>query len=175
MQYIPQLILKFTERSPKTIFSFNSSNICFSSCFSLVKVELSVPGATKFEMCVVICFLHAECQSAVGILSNWTLNIQNEMPPPLWVWIGLNYIFSLWGTSEVNFKRKKTEKWFSRAASWPSACEKCITTHISNLAAPATGNSTFTRLKTEARWETYIWSSKFYSVVVQTSWTFSPC
>ncbi len=30
--------------------------ICFSSCFSLVKVELPVAGATKFETCVVIRF-----------------------------------------------------------------------------------------------------------------------
>ncbi len=34
--------------------------VCFSSCFSLVKVELPVAGAAKFEMCVVIHFLHAE-------------------------------------------------------------------------------------------------------------------
>ncbi len=32
--------------------------VCFSSCFSLVKVELPVVGAAKFEMCVVIRFLH---------------------------------------------------------------------------------------------------------------------
>ncbi len=30
--------------------------------------------------------------------------------PPCWVWIGLNYIFSLWDTSEVDFKGEKTEK-----------------------------------------------------------------
>ncbi len=32
-------------------------------------------------------------------------------------------------------------------AGWPSACKKRITTHISNFEAPATGNSTLTRLK----------------------------
>ncbi len=40
-------------------------HVCFSSCFSLVKVELSVNGAAKFEMCVSIHFLHAEGQPAI--------------------------------------------------------------------------------------------------------------
>ncbi len=48
---------------------------------SLVKVELPVAGAAKFEMCVVIRFLHAEGQPVIGILSNWSLKIKNEMPP----------------------------------------------------------------------------------------------
>ncbi len=34
--------------------------VCFLPYFSLVKVELPVAGAAKFEMCVVISFLHAE-------------------------------------------------------------------------------------------------------------------
>ncbi len=38
--------------------------------------------------------------------------------PPLWVWIGLNGIFSLWDISEVDFKRKKTEKWLSRSVNY---------------------------------------------------------
>ncbi len=38
--------------------------------------------------------------------------------PPLWVWIGLNYIFSLWNTLEVEFKRKKTEKWLWIPSNW---------------------------------------------------------
>ncbi len=49
--------------------------------------------------------------SYIGILSNWSLKIQNEMLPPLWVWIGLDCIFSLWDTSEVDSKGKKIEKW----------------------------------------------------------------
>ncbi len=60
-------------------------NVCFSSCFTLVKVELPVADVAKFEMCVVIRFLHAEGQPDIKILSNWSLKIQNEMPPPLWV------------------------------------------------------------------------------------------
>ncbi len=32
-------------------------------------------------------------------------------------------------------------------ADWPSACKKRISTYVPNLAVPATGNSTFTRLK----------------------------
>ncbi len=83
--------------------------VCFSSCFSLVKVELPVASAAKFEKCVVIHFLHAEGLRAVGILLNWSLKIQNEMPPPLWGWNRLNCIFSLWDTSEVDFKGKKSE------------------------------------------------------------------
>ncbi len=38
--------------------------VCFSSCFSQVKVELLVAGATNFEMRVVIRYLHAEGQLA---------------------------------------------------------------------------------------------------------------
>ncbi len=57
--------------------------MCFESCLSLVKVELLVAGVAKFEMCVVIRFLHAEGQPAIGILSNWSLKIQKEMAPPL--------------------------------------------------------------------------------------------
>ncbi len=38
--------------------------VCFPSCFSLVKVKLPGPGAAKFEMCIVIRFLHAEGQLA---------------------------------------------------------------------------------------------------------------
>ncbi len=53
--------------------------VCFTSCFSLVKVELPVVGAAKFEICVVIRFLHAESASY------WNSKIQNEMSPPLWV------------------------------------------------------------------------------------------
>ncbi len=45
-------------------------HVCFSSYFSLVKVELPVAGAAKFEKCVVIYFLHAEGQPAIGIWSN---------------------------------------------------------------------------------------------------------
>ncbi len=50
--------------------------------FSLVKEELPVAGVAKFEMCVVIHFLHADGQPAIGILLNWSLKIQNEMPIP---------------------------------------------------------------------------------------------
>ncbi len=92
--------------------------VCFSSCFSLVKVELSVAGATKFGMCVVVRFLHVEGQPAIGILSNWSLKIKNGMRPPFWVRIGLNCIFSLWDTSEVDFKGKKTEKWLGIPSNW---------------------------------------------------------
>ncbi len=56
--------------------------VCSSLCFSLVKVELPVAGAAKFEVFVVICFLHAEGQPAIGILLNWSLKIKNEMPLP---------------------------------------------------------------------------------------------
>ncbi len=84
--------------------------VSFSSCFNLIKEELPVAGAAKFEMWVKIHFLHAEGQLAIRILLNWSLIIQNEMPPPLWVWIVLNCIFNLWDTSEVDFKGKKTEK-----------------------------------------------------------------
>ncbi len=51
------------------------------------------------------------------------------------------------GYLRSGFQGEKDWKMISRSASWPSACKKCITTHISNLAAPATGNSIFTRLK----------------------------
>ncbi len=40
----------------------NLKTICFSSCFSVVKVELPVASDAKFEMCVVIRFLHIEGQ-----------------------------------------------------------------------------------------------------------------
>ncbi len=53
-----------------------------SSCFSLVKVKLPVAGAAKFQVCVVIRFLPPEGQLTIGILSNWSLKIQNEIPPP---------------------------------------------------------------------------------------------
>ncbi len=65
-----------------------------------------------------VCFLHAEGQPVIGILSNWSLKIQNEMPPPLWVWIGLNCFFSLWDITEVDFKGKKTEKWLAIPSNW---------------------------------------------------------
>ncbi len=52
-------------------------------CFFLVKVELPVAGVAKFEICVVIRFLHAEGQPAIGTLSNWSLKIQNGTSPPL--------------------------------------------------------------------------------------------
>ncbi len=42
---------------------------------------LPVAGAAIFETCVVIHFLHAEFQPAIGILWNWSLKIRNEMPP----------------------------------------------------------------------------------------------
>ncbi len=45
-------------------------------------MELLVAGVAKFEMCVVIHFLHAEGQLAIEILLNWSLKILNEMPPP---------------------------------------------------------------------------------------------
>ncbi len=50
--------------------------VCFSSYFSLVKVELPVTGAIKFEMRMVIHFLHAEGQltdieSHFSIFSPW--------------------------------------------------------------------------------------------------------
>ncbi len=89
----------------------------FSSCFSLVKVELLVAGAAKFEMCVVISFLHAEGQPAIEIISN-SLKIQNKMPPPFWIWIGLNCIFSICNTSEVDFREEKTEKWLGIPSDW---------------------------------------------------------
>ncbi len=44
-------------------------------------MELPVAGAAKFEICALIHFLHAEGQLAIGILWNWSLKIQNEMPP----------------------------------------------------------------------------------------------
>ncbi len=44
-------------------------------------MEFPVAGAAKFEMCVVISFLRAEGQPAVGILLNWLLKIQNKMFP----------------------------------------------------------------------------------------------
>ncbi len=40
----------------------NLKTVCFSSCFSLVRVELPVAGAIEFEMGVIIRFLHAEGQ-----------------------------------------------------------------------------------------------------------------
>ncbi len=49
----------------------NLKTLCmFLIYFCLVKVELSVAGAAKFEMCVVLHFLHAEGKPAIGILSN---------------------------------------------------------------------------------------------------------
>ncbi len=62
--------------------------------------------------------------------SHWKL--KTRWPPPLRVWIGLNCIFSLWDTSEVDFKREKTEKWFSRSARWPSVC-KNVLPHTSQI------------------------------------------
>ncbi len=57
---------------------------CFSSCFSLVKVELPVAGAAKFEMCVVIRFLHAEGQSAIwNFIELVTENSKWDIPSPL--------------------------------------------------------------------------------------------
>ncbi len=47
-----------------------------------------------------------------------SLKIQNEMPPPLSVWIGLNCIFSLWDTSEVDSKGKKNGKWLGIPLNW---------------------------------------------------------
>ncbi len=44
-------------------------------------VEFLVAGAAKFEKRVVIRFLPAEGQPAIGILSNWSLKIENEMLP----------------------------------------------------------------------------------------------
>ncbi len=46
------------------------------------------------------------------------------------------------------------------------ACKKRITTHISNLAAPATGNSTFTRLKHD--------EIHTYSLQIFTVWSYKP-
>ncbi len=60
-------------------------------------MELPVAGAVKLVMCVVIRFLHAEGQPAIGILSNWSLKIQNEMTLPF-------------ECELVDFKGKKTEK-----------------------------------------------------------------
>ncbi len=60
--------------------------VCFSSCFSLVKVELLGAGAVKFEMCVVIPFLHAEGQ-LVNLESHFsvfsTLKSTSEVSPRL--------------------------------------------------------------------------------------------
>ncbi len=55
--------------------------------------------------------------------------------------------FLAYGTPQKWISRENTGKWLSRSASWPSAYKKRITTQISNLAAPATGSSTFTRQK----------------------------
>ncbi len=47
------------------------------------KSKLPLAGAAKFEMYVVVRSLQAEDQPAIGILSNWSLKIQNGKQPPL--------------------------------------------------------------------------------------------
>ncbi len=67
--------------------------VCFSLFFSLVRVKFPVADAPKFEICVVIHFLHAEGQPAVKILLNWSLKIKNEMSqsPSSMNWAELNF------------------------------------------------------------------------------------
>ncbi len=40
---------------------------CFLPLFSLIKMELLVACTTKYEMCMIMQFFHAESQLAVGI------------------------------------------------------------------------------------------------------------
>ncbi len=47
------------------------------------KMELPVAGTVKYEMYVVIRFLHAEGQPAVWNSIDWSLKIQDGMPPTL--------------------------------------------------------------------------------------------
>ncbi len=93
-------------------------NVCFSSCFSLVKVDVPVAIIAKFEMCVAICFLHAEGQPAIWNSNELVSeNLKWDAPSP-WSRIGLNYIFSFWNISKMDFKGKRTEKWLGIPSNW---------------------------------------------------------
>ncbi len=96
----------------------NLKSLCMFLIMLQSSMKLPVAGAARFEMCGVLRFLHAKAQTTIRILLNWSLKIQNELPPPLWVRIGLNCNFILWDTSEVDFKGKMTEKWFGIPSNW---------------------------------------------------------
>ncbi len=94
--------------------------VCFLSCFCLVKVELPVAGAAKFEIYImwyyVFYVLKLSQQLEFYRTGHWKFKIRYL--PPLWVWIELNCIFSLQNISEVDFKGKKTEKWLGIPSHW---------------------------------------------------------
>ncbi len=138
----------------------------FSSCFSLVKVELPVAGAAKFEMCVIIHFLLAEGQLA-DLESHFSVSSSLEVHfwdvPEAKNVVQPNSYSKGRGISFCIFSDQ-----FDRIpiAGWPSACKNCFITYVSNLAASATGNFTFTRLKHNKK--------HTYSLQMFTLWSYKP-
>ncbi len=88
-----------------------------TQCMFLIILQSSKSRVTSSwycQICDVCGNMFFTCWRSASYWNSVELVTENLKwdAPSLWVWIGLNCIFILWDTSDVDFKRKKTENDF---------------------------------------------------------------